>query len=196
MKKKLLFLLFISFSLTVQSQEKHTYYLTSEVNFGNYLGVDYALNYVYNNTYSVKVGFSGNVREPKSQPKDYDGGGNALFSSGTDNPYDHFLTYKIDVGRIYKLNEKGTIRANISAGVGYTIIKEPGNWQFVGNSNFFEENYSYSYHTHNAISLVVNPKIEFPITKYFGFSASPMLQINKNRTYYGIGVGLMLGKLR
>lgn len=171
--------------------------MTNDLNMGNYFGVDYALNYVYKNKYSLIVGFTGNVREPKSQPDNYSGGLNEIFSITIKNPYDHFLNYKIDFGRIYKLNKRGTIRANISVGVGYTIIKEPGNWQFVDSEAGINlaENYTYTYREYNTLSLIINPKIEFPITKYFGLSGSPMIQLNKDRTYYGIGLGIMLGKL-
>lgn len=201
MRRKIIIIILIALQsqfITAQNTDKNTYYLTSELNLGNYFGVDYALNYVYKNKYSLKVGFSGNVRKPISQPDDYSGGLNGLFSLTTENPYDHFLNYKIDVGRIYNLNKKGTIRANISVGVGYTIIKEPENWQFVNNEALINlsENYTYAYREYNTVSLIINPKIEFPITKYFGLSASPLIQLNKDRTYYGIGFGMMLGKLK
>ena len=197
---KLLLILIILGSqlISAQNKEKDTYYLTSEVNLGNYFGVDYAFNYIFKNKYSLKVGFSGNVKKPKSQPKDYSAGLNGLIGLATENPFDHFLNYRIDFGKIYKLNKKGTIRANISFGVGYSIIKEPENWQFVDHEAwiYLGENYTYSYRKHNTMSFIINPKIEFPITKYFGLSSSPMIQLNKKRVYYGIGLGIMLGKLR
>jgi hypothetical protein len=46
------------------------------------------------------------------------------------------------------------------------------------------------------MSLIINPKIEFPLTNFIGLSVSPMIQLNKDRTYYGIGFGTMLGKLK
>jgi len=195
MKIKILVIILIVLNIqliTAQNQKENTYYLTSELNLGNYLGVDFNLNYVFKNKYSIKVGFSENFRKPKSQPDNYSGG--ILFKI----PFDQFLNYKIDFGRIYNLDEKGTIRANISIGIGYTRVKEPQNWQFVESEAWtnLSQNYTYSYRKYNTLSLTINPKIEFPITKFFGLSVSPMIQINKDRIYYGIGLGTMLGKLK
>jgi hypothetical protein len=96
------------------------------------------------------------------------------------------------------LNNKGTIRANVSIGLGYTYIKEPENWKFIENNTIINlaENYTYSFRSYDTISFLINPKIEFPLTSFFGLSISPMIQINKIRTYYGIGLGTILGKLK
>ncbi|HSP84008.1 MAG TPA: hypothetical protein VLN72_09800, partial [Gillisia sp.] len=61
---------------------------------------------------------------------------------------------------------------------------------------FLDENYSYEYHKYHTVSLIINPKIEFPITRIYGLTLSPMILINKDRTYMGIGVGHMIGLLR
>ncbi len=201
MKRKILVVIIIVLNVqltTAQENKTHTYYLSSELNLGNYYGVDFNLNYVFKNKYSLKLGFSGNIRKPKSEPEDYSGGLNGIFHLGIENPYDHLLNYRVDFGRIHNLNQKGTIRANFSIGIGYTIIKEPENWQFIENdaSINLAENYTYSYNSYNTLSLVINPKIEFPLTRFFGLSVSPMVQLNKDRTYFGIGLGTMLGKLK
>ena len=98
-------------------------------------------------------------------------------------------------GRIYSLNKKGTIRANLSLGIGYTAIKEPTNWQPVEGS-FITQNYSFDYDRYHTFSLIINPKIEFPFTRFYGLSLSPLVQVNKDRVYYGIGIGQMIGLLR
>ncbi len=181
-----------------QDKIKDNFYLTSDLNLGNYIGIEYNLNYVIQNKYAFKIGFSGNIRKPVSQPDNYSSSLLEVFSSFGNRPYDHFLNYKVEIGRIYNLNKKGTIRANLAFGLGYTLIKEPENWQYSDNSSWINltENYTYSYNRHQTISLVLSPKIEFPISKYFGFSVSPQMQFNKDRTYVGIGVGTMIGKLK
>ena len=199
--KKILLLFFIgsiTFSTAAQEAKESTYYFSDGLSLGNYLGVDFSLNYVIKQNYAVRFGFSGNIRKPESQPEDYSGGLNGLFSAGASNPYDHFLSYHLDFGKIYDLNAKGTIRANISVGLGYMIIKEPANWQHNASESVidFSENYSYSYRSYSTIGVVINPKLELPFSKYFGISVSPVVQLNKDRIYYGIGLGTMLGKLR
>lgn len=178
-----------------QFAENNSIYSTCEINLGNYVGVDVNLNYIYKEKYSIKVGFIGNIRTPVSRPADFSGGLMKLFTYGTSNPYDHLENLQICFGKIYTLNNNNTIRANISIGIGYTTIREPNNWVKL-NDNFLTANYDWSYSSLNTISLIINPKIEFPFTRVYGLSISPMLQINKYRTYYGIGIGHMIGLLR
>lgn len=200
MKFKFLLLLIVLASSLANAQDEvaDRYYVSSELNVGNYIGVDLNYNYIIHNKYALKVGVSANIRSPKSQPDNYSSGLTGIINVFGNRPYDHFTNYKIEVGRLYNLNKKGTIRANLAVGLGYTILKEPENWQYIESSSWinFAENYSYSYQKKNTISFIISPKIEFPISKYFGFTVSPQVQINKERTYVGVGIGTMIGKLR
>jgi len=197
MKQLIVILLFTNSYYTVHAQftNNNAIYSTGELNIGNYVGVDLSLNYVYKETYSFKFAYSGNIRKPKSRPQDYTSGLTGLFLFGLANPHDQLENYQLAVGKIYRLNVKGTIRANISAGIGYTIIREPKNWQQIDGSSL-GENYTWEYDNYNTVSLILNPKIEFPFSRYYGLTISPMLQINKDRTYLGIGFGQMIGLLR
>ncbi|QDO94608.1 hypothetical protein FNB79_11740 [Formosa sediminum] len=181
--------------INAQFSTSHAIYTTGELNLGNYIGFDLNLNYVYKETYSLKIGYTGNLRTPKSQPENYSSGFESIFSFGTTNPYDQLENIQIGAGKIYKLNTKGTIRLNLSAGLGYTIIREPENWHPIDNP-FLTENYTWQYRKYNTLSFVLNPKIEFPISKIYGLTVSPLLILNKDRTYIGIGIGQMLGVLR
>lgn len=196
--KRIITILIFSISINfanAQFTENNAIYQTGEFNLGNYIGVDFNYNYVYKEKYSFKVGYTGNIRKPKSQPDNYTSGLTAIFSLGLSNPFDQNENYQIGFGKIYKLNASGTIRANLSVGLGYTIIREPENWQMI-NAPLLAENYTWNYKKLNTVSLIINPKMEFPFTRYFGLTISPMLQINKYRTYFGIGVGQMIGLLR
>lgn len=196
MRNKILILIFfISFTPVVaQFGENHALYVSGEFQLGNYLGFDFAANYIYKEKYSFKIGGSAFIRKPKSQPYDYNAGyRNLLFVLW--EPYDQMVNYYGGFGKILKLNKRGTIRANLSVGIGYALIKEPKNWQRTNNT-FLEENYTWDYAKYSTLSLIINPKIEFPVSRIYGFSLSPMLQINKDRVYFGIGIGHMIGLLR
>ncbi len=170
-------------------------YFGNDMNVGNYIGVDLTVNYAYQEKYSLKVGYSGNIRKAETQPYDYSSGFFKTMLLGLGSPADQLGNIQLAAGRIYKLNKKGTIRANLSLGLGYTTIKEPGNWQRTG-SHLLKENYTWDYDKYHTISLIINPKIEFPLTRFYGFSVSPMFQLNKDRVYLGIGVGHIFGLLR
>lgn len=194
----LLVMCFISFNFVyAQFAEKNAIYATGELNVGNYVGMDLNLNYVLKEKYSFKLGYTGNLRKPISQPEDFTTGVAGILVFGLNSPVDQFENFGATAGRIYKINQSGTIRANLSLGIGYTVYTEPENWKKINESYVsISKNYSYDYAEHEAVSLIINPKIEFPITRYFGFSISPMLQINKERTYFGIGIGSMIGLLK
>lgn len=193
MKKILTTLLVMIFANMVNAQfgKNNAIYTAGEVNLGNYVGVDASLNYVYKENYSFKIAYTGVLRKSDNKPKDYVGG---LFDS-FNSPHSRIENYQIAVGKIYKLNERGTFRYNLSIGVGYTTIRDAENWQKV-DKKLFARNYTWDYKEHNTISLIINPKIEFPFTRYYGLTISPMLQVSKDRTYLGIGFGQMIGLLR
>ena len=200
MKKTLILLAVIFASVnitTAQLAKNDAIYAASELNLGKYYGMDLNLNYVLNEKYSFKLGYTGYLRKPKTLPEDFSTGVIGILVWGLNHPMDKFENYGASVGRIYKINLCGTIRVNLSLGVGYSILTEPDNWEKINNNAIsLQENYSYDNIKHKAVSLIVNPKIEFPITRFFGFTISPMLQINKERTYFGIGIGSMIGILK
>lgn len=193
--KTLVFLLFVNATINAQFKENNALYTSGELNLGNYIGVDINLNYIYKENYSFKIGYTGNIRKPKSQPEDYSSGLTGVLLFGSANPYDQLENYQIGVGKIYKLNPSGTIRANLSLGIGCTIISEPENWVRI-NNGFLAENYTWNYKKYSTISVIINPKIEFPFSRLYGLTISPLIQLNKDRTYIGIGIGQMIGLLR
>ncbi|WP_297099734.1 hypothetical protein [uncultured Draconibacterium sp.] len=198
MKKSILLLflfIFVFSSAKAQFSENNAIYYSDGLSIGNYFGVDVNLNYVYREKYSLKIGYIHNWREPKSQPGDYSAGLAKALLFGAADPHDQMRNYQIAVGKIYLLNESRTIRINFSVGLGYTEIKEPANW-LKTESAFLAENYTWNYENRNTLSLLINPRIEFPFTTIYGLSLSPMVQINKHRTFFGIGVGQMIGLLR
>ncbi|TQD38647.1 hypothetical protein [Haloflavibacter putidus] len=199
MYKKILLLVILVVALqnlNAQFSKNHTIYATTAANFGNYLGADLNLNYVYKEKYSVKLGYTPNIREADNTPADYTGGLTDLLFFEFFKPYDELHSFNLSVGRIYKLNKKGSIRLNLSAGIGVVHLKEPTNWQPVEDPDFLGNNYTYDFKEYNTFNFVFNPKIEFPFTRYYGVSLSPMVQINKDRVYFGIGIGQMFGVLR
>ena len=197
MKQILSLLLFIAVlnPIHAQTELKHAYYLGSDLKLGNYVGLDLDLNYVHSEKYSLSVGYSGHIRKARSLPYDYSSG---LFNAmlfGLGQPLDQLENVQLTAGRVYKLNKKGTIRINFSAGLAYSTIKEPGNWQRTDDL-FLVENYTWDYEKYHTMSLIINPELEFPLTRFFGLTLSPMAIINKDRTYVGIGIGQIFGLLR
>lgn len=195
--KYILILFFISIQFTnAQVTKNNKLYASSELSIGNYLGVDVNLNMITKKNYIFKVGFNGNFRSSRSTPSDYvDIVDPTLFAG----PRDYFNSFQIGFGKLYNigkienLDENGIVRANISFGLGITTLKERVNWRLNNNSFLYYISDGKRYST---ISLIINPKIEFPFKKFLGLTISPMIQINKYRTYFGIGIGQMIGLVR
>ncbi|MDC7995652.1 hypothetical protein [Altibacter sp. HG106] len=196
MKKCITILAFLCMAQGIaQFDKNHAIYSSGEIAFGNYFGIDANLNYVWHEKFSIKAGFSWYIRKPKSQPEAYESGIFEAIFPFLVSPTDRLETYQVSVGRVYKLNPKGSIRVNLSLGVGYSEFREPFNWQVQGEP-FIASNYSWEYRDAYAVSLIINPKLEFPISRFYGFTLSPVLQINKETFYIGIGIGQMVGLLR
>lgn len=200
MKKLIIMLIsyFVLINANAQFFEKNALYASGEIAIGNYLEMNLNMNLVIDGKYSFQIGGSGHIREAKSQPADYNSGVLlVIFTLGFAQylHYDQMDNYQILFGRICNANESGNIRMNLAGGIGYTIITEPTNWKPV--SGFpLGPNYTYDIEKHYTISLIFNPKVEFPLSRIIGLTVSPMLQINKDRVFVGIGVGTMIGLLR
>lgn len=170
-------------------KEKSKYYVSSEVGAGTYMNYGVDLNYVINDKYTFKVGYSGFVRNSKTLPAD--------LTSTISTPRDIMNTLQFMVGHaIYLSPKKNKNRVNLAAGIGYTSIDKPTNWRPI-ESNKVKPNKTYMFDTHveQEASLIIQPKIEFLIERYFGFTVSPTLQISESETYIGIGFGSMIGNL-
>lgn len=100
--------------------------------------------------------------------------------------------YQIGIGKTLDLNTSKRVRMNFSIGLGYTTINEPENWT-PRNTTRVVENYSWNYRKYSTASIIINPKIELLESFYDVVTISPMLIINKDRTYIGTGMGRTLG---
>lgn len=186
---------FCTLNSAAQEVEKHLVYLSNELNIGNYFGYSGDLNYIYNEKYSAKIGIIGNIRRSQNEPSDYRPGLVGLLSFGIIGPYETIGSVNLQVGRIYYLNSKRNTRLNAAIGIGFTNIRTVENWQSNQEADF-GSNYTYDFVESNNASLIINPKIEFPLGRIFGFTVSPTAVINNNSNYYGVGLGYMIGIIR
>ena len=178
-----------------QEVEKHLLYGSSELNLGNYLGVTTDLNYIYNEKYTAKFGFIANFRTSPNQPRDYNAGIAGLVTYGIASARETIFSVNLMAGRLYNLNEQKSLRFNAAVGIGYSTIKTIENWQ-KANSASFTGNYTYDVRNKSTASLIINPKLEIPLGRVFGFTVSPTAVINSESNYYGIGLGTMIGRIR
>lgn len=185
----MLFLVFSPITAQEKNNEKSKYYVSSEVGAGNYMTYGVDLNYVVKDKYTFKLGYSGFVRNSKELPSD--------LSSTISTPRDIMNTLQFMIGHaIYLSPNSKRNRINLAAGIGYTSIDKPTNWEVHDFNENNQKTYLYDMNVEQEASLIIQPKIEFLIERYFGFTVSPTLQISESETYIGIGFGSMLGSLK
>lgn len=180
---------------TAQEVEKHLAYYSNEINIGNFIGYSGDINYIYNEKYSAKIGFIGNIRRSTNEPSDYRNGAVGFLTFGLFGPFETMGAVNLQVGKIYYLNSKRNTRLNASIGIGYTSVKVAENWE-ENTSDDFAANYTYDLVKSDVASLIINPKFEFPLGRIFGFTISPTAVINNKSSYYGVGLGYMIGVIR
>lgn len=180
---------------SAQEVEEHLVYASNELNLGNYIGYSADLNYIYNEKYSAKIGLIANIRRSPNEPSNYNPGIAKILTFGLADAREVVASANLLVGRIYNLNSKKSLRVNASVGLGYTSIEVPVNFQKI-DQNFLIGNYTYDIEKKNTVSFIINPKLEIPLGQIFGFTVSPTAVFNSESTYYGIGIGYMIGLIR
>ena len=189
MMKKITLLLFI-LSLTISAQEKkqdffNFRYVGLTLEAGNTVGTGIDLNYTYKDEISLGFGCVDGFYTPENYPTEYNT--DDAFIDGDSSIHIYFT-----VGKIVKVKRFKKIRFNVSAGLAYT--KHYVNENYVPSSQVANE-YSFDTKTQNDVSLVLNPKLEISLLSWAGFQLSPKVVLNKRKSFYGLGFGLMLGRL-
>ena len=196
MKKIILLIVVLAFThikSNAQTSKNNTIYINNGFSIGNYYGLNIDINYIYKEKHTVAFGYSGIIRKPKSQPKDYTGGLAGLFTFNLAAPHDEILYYKLLVGKIKKLNKHARILLNLKGGIAYAKILTATNWQSTG-TGFVGSNYSFEYKKNNALFVVLNPEILFlGHSKKMGTSISPFVLINNKDFAFGIGLNFIFG---
>lgn len=190
-------LFFLVHSLQGQFIERHALYLNTDLNVGDYLGVNLGMTYVYQYKYAFQLGYSANSRKAKSTPDNYSN--NNIFKSiitlGLSDPSDRIEQVQALAGWMFILDEKGIVRLNLSAGIAYSQITKPVQWE-LDVSPGRQANYSFQENTFDTFSLIIQPKLEFTIFKFYGLSTGPHIQINKDEVFFQLSMGSILGAVR
>ena len=193
------FLVLISISLIAhiakaQFAENNWLYLSLGGALGSHLGASISADYVYNNKYSLEIGWEQLVRSSQNKPSDYSSGLAGLLFLNLLKPYEQSDLFQFQAGRVLILNETKSIRLNLMGGLAFTRIKDAFDFSPV-DSAFLTENYTYEYKEYSTISLVIAPRIEFA-TPIYGISLSPRFICNKDIIYIGLSLNHMIGVLR
>lgn len=171
---------------------KHLLYTQGDMMVGSNSGGDLGFNFVYNGKYSVQVGFSATSNAFGISVK------GALKSATSANPNElapnmnMTENYHLMLGRHFNLISNGKIRFVLQGGPGMSVSMVAGQPEEANGKTSDVINIA---DKSTDLSVIVNSKFEFPITKTFGFSAGPTLIANHERSFVSFGVGFMYGIL-
>ncbi len=191
-----LILLISALFCTAQRQrgEERSLYFSTDLQINRFQGFDFALNYVTINNFTAHIGVSALNIESPSAPENYAQGLDGFFSFGFAAARDRLFNYRVGMGKLYKINPKGTLRFHPQVGLGISIIETPINFQRINNA-FLTQNYEYDFRRYATLSITISPRFEIPIFPVYGLSISPIMIINKGKWHYGIGFGYIIGRL-
>lgn len=173
--------------------KKHALFGSGDYITGNYQGGDIGINFIYNNKYSVKLGFSISEKSSTHLSQDFLKSGQTLSTTELSPPNEHFESIHLLFGRVFNLDARNRFRITLQGGPGISAVQEPVFQSTLENHSSVLTDYELKYHKKSCASFVLNPKIEFPVVSVVGLSIGPMTIINQERTFWGASIGLMYG---
>ena len=168
------------------SQEKHFLYSSGDFIAGSQNSGKVSLNYVYNNKYTVNVGFSATSKNEAQLPNEILKSATELIPANPAAAFTNSENIHIMLGRVFNLNKDKTFRFILQGGPGVITSRDP---VYSVKSNTYE----YDMETSKKMCMVINPKIEVPVCCAIGVSCGPMVVLNKDTRYIGAGIGIMYG---
>lgn len=196
--KKLLSLLCALLFILVPFCKAQSLFLYGELGGGGgtHSGVKAALNGVINTKHIITVNYSFYDKNAGNTPSDYEAPFTIL---GDGMPGIGVSMIALSYGRMINLPTP-YIRFALKGGIGIGTVEYPGNFRPrpvpTGFLTFSRQNYDFDYITERNISIVLNPSVEFPLTRHFGFNIGLYSNINKRSSVFGIEGGVLFGKVR
>lgn len=153
-------------------------------NASSYIGFSRSLNFHINNKYALRATGTLYFRDAVNLPNDFNT--DAFFRINLES----ILSVGVSAGRVFLFNSEGKSRFTLWLGLAYT------NYETLTDFRKIDEVYDYDLQNNREIGVVFRPTFEFPLLHYFGVSIYPLIRIQKQNTYFGLGAGYMIGKLR
>ena len=195
--KKILILLFICLFLTGRAQTYDNQFIYGNIGFslGNFRGGNAGLNFAENGNYSLQIEYAGTMRSAESTSTDYGSEMLDLLSLGTITPTDKKKSFRFVAGTIKNFGQSGKTRINLKAGFSFLIITIPTHW--VKREGFLiTSNYTWDYENTSQLGFVIKPVLEILFTNFIGIDVSPYLELTSEYNSGGIGIELLLGKVK
>lgn len=200
----LFFIFFLGFSFVANAQffDKNYIYGNVGISGGNYYGADVGINDIYKQKYIVHLGIYSLFTEAIEKPSDYSAG-SGIFGSGDSNITDKYNMPHLTAGYVRKFNENSNFRLILQGGLGLQFREYATNFQDYENTGGFggfnfgtSPSHTYDFEKDVSLAIIINPRVEYTLSHVYGFAVSPLLIINNKKTFYGISIINIIGKIR
>jgi len=176
-KHILTIVLILTISSVVRAQFLDDIYVGVGWQQGTYNGLSWDLNYIHLDKYSLQLRASGGSRKATNAPQD----SKKIFR-------ENYNAFELQIGRVYRLNNSGSITSNLKTGLAYNFFKHPIRYERnYGGISFFGETssrYKAEFNMEKNLGLVINPSIKIHLFKRFYFAIAPYINVNSYRMAY------------
>lgn len=191
----LLIMLFIATGISAQQTAEQLIYVNGGFALGNYWGGQIGVSYVSKTNISLQIEYSELTRKAKTTPDNYSTGLIGAFTLGAIDPKDEIYSLRFMAGKVIELNPKASVRLNLKGGLSYITLINPENYR-ESEGLFLVPNYEWDENKSQRIGIVIKPEFEFVFLSFLGGTASPCFEFTKGATSLGLGINLLLGKVR
>lgn len=193
----LFFVIILSFGFPQKSNgqflENNFLYGNAGLSAGNYKAIEGGINFIKNDKFSYHLNYYLRTKKDENKPEDYSSG--FLGSSSVYNQHHSFIA---SAGYVIPLNSSKTIRLLLKGGPGLRWSRIASNYEpyYTGSGWFSSKSYNYDYENQYTVELTINPALEFAFARGYGRTVSPVVSIGSGRTFYGVSLNNLFGKVR
>lgn len=192
---RLLVLLLITLGkVTAQHKINPPIYFSQFAHFGNQLSGGYSLSYQHEgNIY--RLGLLMMLDYPETRPLDFNSGALGTLLFGLEDPWDRSENIYLSFGHVLPLTKDGKVRFVANGGLAYSIMYKVYEWEKVENP-VYGPNYRWKNKRYVTLGVLLNPRLEWHFSRFFGLAFTPIVFFNKDSYFAGAGIGFDLGWLR
>ncbi|MBK7336243.1 MAG: hypothetical protein IPJ00_08765 [Saprospirales bacterium] len=169
---------------------KSNIYLSALGGVGTHTTGTISLDLITPNNVFFSLGYRTHARNSPNVPSDYIGSALLFDSDGIPDQQTQLLT--LTGGKVIPTGSP-RIRFILAGGLGFGNITRPVN--FVKENGLFN-NYDYDKETSPSFGLVLNPRVEFPLTRYAGLSVGAQSVLSSKDFSVGPEILFHFGFLR
>lgn len=192
--KKIATVIVLFTALICHAQQEQPVYIYGEIGGGGGTGgsIRFDLNSLFLKDNIVSVGYYGYEHRAYNVPIDYSPG----FLGG----YPHFSMSMLTLmyGKMFFVPDVRRIRFSIKGGLALGTLTKPENFTYISNTGwlYLGSNYDYDNARSGFASLILNPSMEFPLTRGFGFRLGMCSLMNTYSSSVEIEGSILFGHLR